>query len=238
MRRVELPNDFEPRPYQAAFMEAMDNGTRKAILVWHRRSGKDLTALHQTVKMAHQRKGSYWLVYPTYSQARRAIWEGFRKDGKRTLENVFPGFLDPKRAGSIVKRKDEQQMMIELKCGSIWRVLGSDRVEVVGAGPAGVVYSEYAICSPSATNLISPMIRESEGWEVYISTPRGSNHLKELWDRAITDPSWYCDLKTIYDTRAYDPEKTIAEERQSGKPESFIQQEYCCDWTAALVGSV
>ena len=237
--KVSLPNDFEFRDYQIPFAEFMDNGGKKAFVVWHRRSGKDLTALHQTCKLAHQRKGAYWHLFPTFAQARKAIWEGFTKDGKRTLENVFPGFLDPKRPGSIVKRKDEQQMVIELKCGSIWRLLGSDRVEVVGAGPVGVVYSEYAICSPRSTNLISPMLRENDGWEVYITTPRGSNHAKDLYDRAKADTkNWYCDIKTLYDTRAYDPEETIAAERASGKPEAFIKQEYLCDWTAALVGSV
>lgn len=236
--KVVLPNDFVPRDYQHAFMEAMDNGKRKAMLVWHRRAGKDLTAIHQTVKMAHQRKAAYWHVFPSFAQARKAIWEGFTKEGKRVLENAFPGFMDPKRPGSIVKRKDEQQMMVEFKCGSIWRLLGSDRVEIVGAGPAGVVYSEYAICSPRSTNLISPMLRENQGWEVYITTPRGTNHAKDLYDRAKDDPEWYCDLKTLYDTRAYDPDKTLAEERASGKPEAFIKQEYLCDWTAALIGSV
>jgi phage terminase large subunit len=219
-------------------MEFMDNGGKKAIMVWHRRSGKDLTALHQTAKMAHQRKGAYWHIYPTFAQARKAVWEGFTKEGKRILENVFPGFLEPKRPGSIVKRKDEQQMVVELKCGSIWRLLGSDRVEVVGAGPVGVVYSEYAICSPRSTNLISPMLRENDGWEVYITTPRGNNHAKDLFDNAKGNPAWYCDLKTLFDTRAYDPEKTLQEERASGKPEAFLKQEYLCDWTAALVGSV
>ena len=158
--KVMLPNDFTPRDYQAPFMEFMDNGGKKAINVWHRRSGKDLVALHQTAKMAHQRKGAYWHLYPTQTQARKAIWEGFTKEGKRTLENVFPGFLDPKRKGSIVKRKDEQQMMIELKSGSVWRLVGSDRIEVVGAGPVGVVYSEYALSDPRARNMIRPMLRE------------------------------------------------------------------------------
>jgi hypothetical protein len=83
------------------------------------------------------------------------------------------------------------------------------------------------------------MLRENSGWEIYITTPRGSNHAKDLYDRAKADPkNWYCDLKTLFDTRAYDPEATIEEERASGKPEAFIKQEYLCDWTAALVGSV
>jgi hypothetical protein len=107
MINVTIPNDFTPRPYQANFMAAMDAGVKRLFWVVHRRGGKDLTALHQTCKMAHKRKGVYWHIFPSFSQGRKAIWEGFTRDGKRILENVFPGFLNPKRPGSIVKRKDE-----------------------------------------------------------------------------------------------------------------------------------
>lgn len=236
--KITLPHDFTPRPYQQRFMRYFDQGGKKAFWVVHRRGGKDLTALHQTCKMMHMRKGVYWHIFPSFAQGRKAIWEGFRKDGKRIMDNVFPGFSDPKAPGSIVKRKDEQQMMLELKCGSIWRLMGSDRIEVVGAGPVGVVYSEYAIANPRTRNLIRPMLRENEGWEAYITTPRGQNHAKELFDSAVKDPSWFCETQTLFDTRAYDPEATIAEERAAGMPEALIKQEYLCDWTAALVGSV
>ena len=238
MINVTLPNEFTPRPYQAKFMAAMDAGVKRAFWVVHRRGGKDLTALHQTCKMMHVRKGVYWHIFPSFSQARKAIWEGFTKDGKRILENVFPGFLNPKRPGSIVKRKDEQQMSLELKCGSIWRLMGSDRIELVGAGPVWFVFSEFAISDPRAWNMIRPMLRENEGWAAFITTPRGLNHAKELFDVAVKDPNWFTDTQTLYDTKAYDPDTTIAEERASGMPEALIKQEYLCDWNAALVGSV
>ena len=235
---ITLPNDFIPRPYQAKFMGAMDNGAKRVFLNWHRRSGKDLTALHQTCKMAHTRKGVYWHIFPEFAQGRKAIWEGFTKDGKRILENVFPGFLNPKRQGSIVKRKDEQQMSLELRCGSIWRLIGSDRIEVVGAGPVGFVFSEYAISNPKAWNMIRPMLRENDGWAAFITTPRGLNHAKDLFDIAKSDPAWFTDTRTLFDTRAYDPEKTIAEERAGGMPDALIKQEYLCDWNSALAGSI
>ena len=236
--KITLPNDFTPRPYQARYMRYFDQGGKRAFWVVHRRGGKDLTALHQTCKMMHVRKGVYWHIFPSFAQGRKAIWEGFRKDGKRIMENVFPGFTHPKGANSIVKRKDEQQMMIELKNGSIWRLMGSDRIEVVGAGPVGVVYSEYALANPRTRNLIRPMLRENDGWEAYITTPRGRNHAKEVYDAALKDPAWFCELQTLYDTKAYDPEATIAEEKAAGMPEALVRQEYLCDWNAALVGSV
>jgi hypothetical protein len=247
---VTIPNNFIPRPYQARFMRAMDRGCKKAVWIVHRRGGKDLTALHQTCKMMHQRTGTFWHIFPSFAQARKAIWEGFTRDGQRILEQVFPGFLDPKRAGSIVKRLDQQQMALELKCGSIWRLLGSDRVEVVGAGPVGVVFSEYAIANPRARNLIQPMLRENGGWQAYITTPRGDNHAKEVYDVAVKDTDWFCELQRLRDTNAwaewtnakgqpYDSaDEVMNEERANGMPDALVAQEYDCDWSAALVGSV
>jgi phage terminase large subunit len=236
--RVRLPNDFTPRPYQKKYMAYFDRGGKRAMWVVHRRGGKDLTALHQTVKMMLQRRGAYWHVYPTFSQARKAIWEGFTSDGKRIIDTVFPD--------AIVKSKNESEMKIELKNGSgssgdrgsIWRLIGADKIEVVGAGPVGVVFSEYALARPRSWDLISPMLMENGGWASFVTTPRGRNHAFKLYQSAKNNPDWFCDLQTLLDTRAYDPEATIAAERAAGRPEALIRQEYFCDWAAANVGSV
>jgi phage terminase large subunit len=232
-RIISIPNGFMPRPYQEAAMRYFDSGGKRAIVVWHRRGGKDLTALHQTCKMMHQRTGAYWHVFPTAEQGRKAIWEGFTKDGKRILEQVFPREIRKSPREFLPKA----EMVVELKCGSIWRLLGSDKMEVVGAGPVGVVFSEFALARPKTWDLIRPMLRENEGWMWAITTPRGKNHAHALYEMARKDPQWFADVKTLWDTRAYNPEETMAEERASGMPEALIRQEYECDWTAANVGS-
>ena len=213
-------------------MRYMDNHLLggRAVCVHHRRAGKDLMGGHQLCKMAHRRTGVYWHVFPTFEQGRKAIWEGFRSDGKRTIDNIFPK--------EIVKKRNEQEMKVELLCGSIYRIIGSDKIEVVGAGPVGVLFSEYSIAKPRAWDLIAPMLRENNGWAAFVYTPRGANHGKKLYDMAKANPDWFCDLRTLYDTKAYDPDRTIAEERAAGRPEALIRQEYLCDWTAANVGAV
>lgn len=231
--RIRIPNGFTPRPYQRRAMAYFDNGGTRALTVWHRRGGKDLTALHQTCKMMHKRVGAYWHIFPTAEQGKKAIWEGFTKDGKRTLEEVFPSAI--RQSPRVFSPNGE--MVVTLKNGSIWRLLGSDKMEVVGAGPVGVVFSEFALAKPRTWDLIRPMLRENGGWAWMITTPRGRNHAKHLFDMARQDPKWFCDLKTLFDTRAYDPEATIAEERASGMPEELIAQEYLCDFNAANVGS-
>lgn len=231
---VTIPHDFTPRRYQRRFMGYLDQGGKRAVWVVHRRGGKDLTALHQECKASFRRRGAYWHIFPTESQGRKAIWEGFTKDGKRIMECVFPKEIRKSPKAFL----PSSEMIVELKNGSIWRLMGSDKMEVVGAGPVGVVFSEFALAKPSTWNMVRPMLRENDGWAAFISTPRGRNHLWKLLEVAKQDKRWFWDVKTLFDTRAYDPEATLAEERASGMPEALIQQEYMCSFDAALVGSV
>ena len=222
-------------------MEFFDRGGRRAIDVWHRRAGKDLTALHQTNKAAHQRKAAYWHYFPTLEQGRKAIWEAFTADGERILDQVFPP--------ALVARRNEQQMMLELKCGSIWRLMGTDKMESVGAGPAGVVFSEFSLCRPSAWDFVRPMLRENGGWAWFIFTPRGRNHAKKLLDDNKGREGWRVSLQTVHDTgltyssvrddvKRITADEMLAEEREEGMEESLIRQEYLCDFTAANAGAV
>ena len=244
-----LPNNFMPRPYQARAMKYFDEGGRRAFCAWHRRAGKDLGAIHQTCKMMHVTKGTYWHFFPTRAQAKRSIWEGMTKSGERILEQCFPGFLNPKRPGSIVAKKNESEMSIELKCGSSWRLMGTDKTEFVGAGPQGVVFSEFARSHPRAWDFVRPMLRESGGWAWFITTPRGRNHAKKLFDDAGKAGSgWFRDTQTVHDTglryasnkndRELTAEEMMQEEREEGMAEELISQEYLVDWTAANIGSV
>lgn len=230
--RVDLPNGFTPRPYQRRYMRYFDNGGKRAVAIWHRRAGKDLVALHQLAKQAHERRGVYWHTLPTYRQAKKAIWDGFTKDGRKIIDSVFPP--------ALVKRRNEQDMLLELRCGSIVQLIGSDTVDnLVGAGPVHVTFSEFALCKPSAWELVRPMLRENGGTAAFITTPRGKNHAFKLYEMARENPSWFCERLSIFDSGAYDnPQAIIDEERAEGMEEALIRQEYLCDWTAALVGSV
>ena len=237
LTRVRIPNRFTPRWYQSRYMAAIDSGKRFAFWVVHRRGGKDLTDLHQECKDMHDQRGIYWHVFPTMEQGRKALWDGFTKSGDRIMEQVFPKAIRkyPK------EWSPSGEMLVELRCGSLWRLIGSDRMEVVGAGPRHVSFSEYALAKPTGWDLIRPMIRENNGTARFLTTPRGRNHAHKLFTLAQQDPKlWYApNPLTIFDTKAFgDPHAVLDEERRAGMPEPLVRQEYLCDWTAALVGSV
>lgn len=230
--KVSLPHNFAPRWYQARSQAYFDDGGKRAMEVLHRRAGKDLNALHEECKLAHQRVGVYWHCLPTYKQAKKALWDGFTRDGKRIMEEVFPA--------SIVRRKNETEMLVELKCGSLVQLVGSDTMNnLVGAGPVHVTFSEFALCKPSTWDLVRPMLRENGGSAWFITTPRGKNHAWKLAQVAKQEAGWFYQHLNVHETGAFpNPELLLQEERREGMPEALVRQEYLCDWTAALVGSV
>jgi len=226
--QILLPN-FYPRFYQLAPMRYFDEGGKRAVMVWHRRSGKDLTMLHQTSKMAHERVGAYYHMLPEFSQARKVIWDGIDSSGKKLLDQAFPL--------GIRSATHESEMKVSFTNGSFWQLVGSDRYDaIMGTNPVGIVFSEFSLANPSAWEYIRPILAENGGWAAFIYTPRGRNHGYSLYNQASGDPAWFCDLKTVTDTGGISPE-AIEAERRAGMPDEMIEQEFHCSFTAGALGS-
>ena len=103
---IKLPHKWTPRPYQLNFLRAWDNGIKRFILVWHRRSGKDKTVFPQIPKKMFERVGLYLYFLPKYTQARKVIWNGADKEGFRLLAHI---------PEELIKNKNETEMRIELR---------------------------------------------------------------------------------------------------------------------------
>jgi len=233
--QINIPNNWAPRPHQLDFFRAMDNGIKRACLVWHRRAGKDSTSLNFTAKEMFKRKGNYWHLFPKQTQARKAIWNGINSDGQSILDQVFPE--------AVRARTSSQEMMIELKNGSTWQLAGSDNYDsLVGANPVGVVFSEWSLCDPNAWAYIRPMLAENGGWAVFIYTPRGKNHGFTLYNMAKKADEWFCQNLTVNDTKRADGSPVISPEaieteRAEGMEEALIQQEFFGSFEAQIPGA-
>ena len=207
------------------------------MAVWNRRSGKDDVSLHWTATCAMQRVGTYWHMLPQANQARKAIWDAVDpRTGHRRIDDAFP--LE------IRENTREQDMLIRFKGGSTWQVLGSDSYNaLVGSPPIGVVFSEYALADPNSWAFLRPILAENGGWAMFISTPRGRNHLQRMYDFARKDPLWFGELLTLNDTHVITPEqldqerRELAAERGDEEAENIINQEYFCSFDASLPGS-
>ncbi|HUT86400.1 MAG TPA: hypothetical protein VMW66_06170 [Elusimicrobiales bacterium] len=225
---ITLPHNFELREYQKPVWQYMRSGGNRAILIWHRRAGKDIFCHNFNIASAIESVGNYWHIMPYYSQIRKALWEARTADGKSYIDFI------PRE---IIKTIKNQEMAIHLKNGSIIRFLGGDRPNsLVGAAPKGMIISEWALQRPSLWHYLEPILLENKGWAIFNSTPRGTNHAKETYDNFVKDPKTYASLLTIKDTKAI-TEKQIQEIRMSGTPEEIIQQEYYCSFAGTIQGA-
>jgi len=237
-RRIELPNNWSPRPYQDDLWKFLHDGGKRAIEIWPRRHGKDEVALHWTACAAHERVGNYWHLLPQQNQARKAIWDAVNPHtGRRRIDEAFPQELRENT------RNDE--MFIRFKSGSSWQVLGSDNYDaLVGTPPIGVVFSEWALSDPQAWSILRPILAENGGWAIFITTPRGRNHAFRMFEMAKADPDfWHAQHLTsentgVFDAATLERERTeLISERGEEDGDAIFEQEYMCSWAAALPGA-
>lgn len=240
MPEVIIPNNFTPRDYQLDTFKHFHNGGDRGVDVWPRRAGKDTTALHLMATMMVNKVGNYWHLFPQQTQARKAIWNGINKEGKKILEEVFPL--------SIRKRTSQQEMTIELFNGAIYQLCGSDNYDaLVGSNPVGTIFSEYPLTNPSAWDYIRPILAENGGWAYFIFTPRGRNHGFKLYEQAKLhvarqneDPTrkkrWHCTKLTVHDIN-HIPADILADEREEMGDDEF-KQEYETDFDAVVKGVI
>jgi phage terminase large subunit len=236
-REVVLPNNWNPRPYQLPAWKALEGGVKRALLLWHRRAGKDDVCLHWAATQAMQRVGNYWHMLPEYAQARKSVWEAVNPHtGKRRINEAFPD--------AICETKRSQDMFIRFKNGSTWQLVGSDTYNsLVGSPPIGVTASEWALADPAAWAYLRPILRENGGWAVFITTVRGKNHVWRMFDGAKDDPEWFVQRLTATETGVMSAESLVKErleyQREYGAEDgdALFSQEYMCDWEAAIVGS-
>jgi hypothetical protein len=235
MPEITIPNQWTPMAHQMPVWEAMQGGTKRAALSWHRRAGKDSFAINYLATAAMQKPGVYWHMLPSALQGRKVIWNGIDRHGRKVIDQAIPK--------EIRKKSLDQEMFIELVNGSVIQIVGSDNFDsLVGANPIGVVFSEYAIANPLAWAYIRPMLAENNGWAIFISTPRGHNHFHRMFKNNETSPNWFCEMRDITQTFREDGTPIISpevldEERREGMDESLLQQEYFVSWEGGLQGA-
>lgn len=206
----------------------MDSGCKRAVTVWHRRSGKDKTDLNYLIKEMSQRPGQYYYYFPTMSQGRKILWDGIDKAGMPFMDHFPQDF--------IAGKPNQQEMKVHTVNGSLFQVVGTDRLEMVGPNPVGAVFSEFSLQNPRGWAYARPILTENGGWAIFNFTPRGRNHAYKLFRMADSNPQWFCERLTVDDTRAVTLE-AIQADRDSGMTEGLIQQEYYCSFDYGMMGS-
>ncbi len=212
---------FQPRPYQIPLLKAFDNGVKRLIHIWHRRAGKDLVDLNIMIGEMARTPGNYYYFLPTYSQAKKVIWEGKTKEGVPFL-NFFPPEL-------IVGKPNDTELKIKFTNGSIFQLIGTDNIDsIVGSSPIGCVFSEFPLQNPQAWNFIRPILAANGGWAIFNGTPRGRNHAWQVVQAAKENALWFWEVLTVNNTHAISTDVLAEEQRQM--PQALYNQEYLCEF--------
>ncbi len=229
---IIMPYDFTPRAYQEPLMKAIDGGCKRAAITWHRRGGKEKTCFNIISKEMLKRVGLYYYSFPQYKQGRKILWDGKDKTGKAFLEHI------PR---NLWAAKNETEMKLTLRNGSILQVVGTDRIDsIVGSNPLGIVFSEYSLQDPLAWDYMRPILAENDGLAIFNFTPRGENHAYDLYKLAKYDPKWFCQRLTVDDTEAIAAEVLAQEKREiefKYGNDALFRQEYYCDFTVPIAGA-
>lgn len=223
---------IRPRSYQLPVFRYWDNlsAPGRAVEIWARRCGKDLSYASVALLMSYKRKGLYLHFLPEFAHARRTLWDGFDNDGNRFIDTAFPPELR--------KATHEQDMRIELHNGAVWQLGGSDQYDRwVGGNPIWTCFSEYALAHPKAWEIMRPILKVNGGHAAFITTPRGYNHAYKQLQLAKEEPGWRWSHLSAIEAGVMTMED-VEEEIRLGMPEELARQEYLCDFSAANVGAI
>lgn len=243
--QLTLPNRWTPRWYQQPLWDYLATGGKRAVVCAHRRWGKDDVALNHTACAMVERRANYGHMLPEYAQGRKAIWDAVNpKTGRRRIDDAFPVEMRAESGGT-----NNQEMKITTRPdgngrASTWQVLGSDAYNsLMGTSYAGIVKSEEALSDPAAWAYLSPILRENDGWALFISTARGHNHFERMLHTALKTDGWYGEISPVTKTNAF-TEMELLEELQVYQDlygpsygKSVWLQEYHCSFDVAIPGS-
>jgi phage terminase large subunit len=212
---------YKPREQQLAIHELMDS-KRFGVVVAHRRMGKTVSAINHLIKDAilNQKEAPrYAYIAPTYGQAKRVAWDYLVK------------YAEP-LGGS--------QNITELRVdfwGRRIQLYGSDNPETLrGQYFDGVILDEIGDQNPKIwTDIVRPALADRKGWCLFIGTPKGHNHFKELRDRAEKEDGWGLLEFKASETGVVDDTELKAARNEMG--EDKYRQEFECSFDAAVEGS-
>ena len=219
VKRVVIP--YKPRPAQLQIHEAVDQH-RFVVGVAHRRMGKTVAALNQLIKSSlenGQQSPRYAYIAPTYSQAKRVAWD------------YLTHFVRPLNAEANIA-----ELRVDF-LGRRIQLYGSDNPDSLrGQYFDGVVLDEIGDQNPKIWNeIIRPSLADRKGYCLFIGTPKGNNHFKDLFDRADKEEGWAALEFKASETNLIDEEELLSARKEMG--DDKFNQEFECSFNAAVEGS-
>ena len=209
---MEINLKYKPHKHQ----EMLHNDLhRYKVVVAGRRFGKSTFSRYEVLyKAIFGETGLYWIVNPTYRQGKQIHWHELKKEIPREM----------------VSYKNEQELSIHLINGSRIEIKGADNEDSLrGIGLKGVVLDEAADQKQKTWwEIIRPTLLDSEGWAVFIGTPKGFNWFYDLYlmgqkGSKIYDKEWISYQYSSYDN-PYIKKNEIEKAKKATDSDTFSQE--------------
>lgn len=150
-------------------------------MIGGRRIGKTTLALVELMQAALKYPDAVcWYIGPTLKAAKRNVWEKLKK-----------------LAAPVMTKKHETELYIDFPNGSRIQIFGAEEPEALrGEGLRLVVLDEFALHAKLVwQEIVRPMLSDTGGRALFISTPRGFNWAYDLYQSAAAfdaekDPEW------------------------------------------------
>lgn len=222
---------FKPRDYQKEFFDAIEvHGFKRVFMVVCRRGGKDRMCWEEVIYQMLLKPILVLYALPTFSQARRCIWDAINLDGSNFLDSIDP---------RLIAKKNEHEMKITLVNGSRLSLIGGDsyNTSLVGSNAYMIILSEASLMDlDNIYGYCRPILAANDGILIIQGTPRGKNAFYHMYEAVKNDPNWFVMFKTVYDTNHIRPD-ILAREKEKMDPGLFAQ-EYECSFERGQQGLI
>lgn len=217
-----LDTGYRPREPQK-LIHQMVKDNRFTVVVAHRRMGKTVSAINQLIHsslLCDKPSPRFAYIAPTYSQCKRIAWDYL-------LQYTRP-------LGAIAN-------VAELRVDFMGRrisLYGADNPDSLrGIYLDGVVLDEIGDMNPYIfSDVVRPALADRLGYAMFIGTPKGNNHFKDLRDRADkSSDGWKLLEFKASETKLLDAGELSSAKNEMG--EDKYNQEFECSFHAAVEGS-
>ena len=142
--------------------------TRFRVIVAGRRFGKTfLSTVELITKAIEGQDKNVWYVAPTYKAAKEIAWD--------MLLTSLPR--------EYIRKTNESSLTVTLINGSTISLKGAEKADNLrGRALDFVVMDEFADMKPETWYaVLRPSLSDRKGSAIFIGTPKGRNHLYDLW---------------------------------------------------------
>jgi len=221
---MAMQSIYKPRPH---FGPLHQRRFRWFMMVAHRRAGKTVSAVNDLIERATyntRESPRYAYIAPLLKQAKQIAWDYLKK---------YAAPFDP--------RINESELWVELQA-----LPNSPRITIYGADNPdafrglyfdGVVLDEFGNMKMSVwKEVILPALIDRRGWAVFMGTPNGPNHFRDMWYEAEGNPEWGR-LFLPASTTNIIPLSELEMMKRMMDPEEYAQ-EMECSFEASVRGAI